>query len=93
MAADLDTWLRLLGLHDQEGLAGAEIDTRRHRLYAVSAKIVRHARQRTLRLTATWPWAAAFALCWKRIGALAPHADLTETPTPTTRRREEHQRH
>lgn len=71
-ATDLDTWLKLLGLRDHEGLADAEIGTMRHRLYAIPAKLARHARQRTLRLAATWPWAAAFVLCWKRIGALAP---------------------
>lgn len=71
MAADLDTWLRLLGLREEPGLAGAEIHAMRHRLYAIPARLVRHARRRTLRLAATWPWAAAFALCWKRIGAIA----------------------
>jgi hypothetical protein len=72
IAADLDTWLRLLGLHDQTGLADAEIKTRRHRLYAIPARLVRHARRRTLRLAKDWPWAAAFTLCWNRIGAIAP---------------------
>lgn len=70
--ADLDTGLRLLGLHDQTDLSGAEIHTMRHRLYAISGRLARHARRRTLRLTADWPWATAFALCWERIGTLAP---------------------
>lgn len=72
MAADLDTWLKLLGLHDQEGLADAEIATMRHRLYAIPAKLASHARRRALRLTAGWPWAAAFTKCWQRIGAIEP---------------------
>ncbi|WP_460546003.1 transposase, partial [Glycomyces halotolerans] len=72
MAADLDTWLKLLGLRDQAGLADAEITTMRHRLYALPARLAHHARKRTLRLAAHWPWAAAFALCWRRIGAIAP---------------------
>jgi hypothetical protein len=80
LAADLDTWLRLLGLRDQPSLAGAEIHTMRHRLYAIPAKVVRHARRRTLRLAASWPWATAFVLCWKRIGAIAPIAVLPQPP-------------
>lgn len=72
MAADLDTWLKLLGLHDQADLAGAEITTMRHRLYTLPARLARHARRRTLRLAKDWPWATAFTLCWKRIGAIAP---------------------
>ncbi len=72
MAADLDTWLKLLGLRDQEGLADAEIHAMRHRLYAIPAKLAHHARRRTLRLAADWPWATAFVLCWKRISAIAP---------------------
>jgi hypothetical protein len=32
LAADLDGWTRLLGLHDQPGLAHAEPDTMRYRL-------------------------------------------------------------
>ncbi len=66
LAADLDTWLRLLGLRDQESLAGAEITAMRHRRYALPA------RRRTLRLAADWPWTEAFALCWHRIGAITP---------------------
>jgi hypothetical protein len=72
MAADLGTWLKLLGLHDQPDLARAEITTMRHRLYAIPAKLARHARRRTLHLAADWPWAAAFTLCWNRIGAITP---------------------
>jgi len=89
LAADLDTWLRLLGLRDQEGLAGAEINAMRHRLYALPARITHHARKRTLRLAAHWPWAAAFALCWNRIGAIAPPTALSRTPPhrPAAQRR------
>lgn len=72
IAADLDTWLKLLGLHDQEGLADAEITAMRHRLYALPGRLARHARRRTLRLAKDWPWAEAFTLCWHRIGAITP---------------------
>lgn len=80
IAADLDTWLKLLGLRDQEGLADAEIATMRHRLHAIPAKLVRYARKRILRLAADWPWSAAFALCWRRIGAIAPSTVLPQPP-------------
>lgn len=69
IAADLDTWLRLLGLRDQPDLVNAEITTMHYRLYTIPA---RHARRRTLRLAKDWPWAAAFARHWRRLGAIAP---------------------
>ncbi|WP_460498730.1 transposase [Glycomyces tarimensis] len=75
IAADLDAWTKLLGLRDQPALADAEIDTMRHRLYALPARLARYARKRTLRLAKDWPWAKAFTRCWHRIGAI--------TPTPT----------
>src|SRR5690606_16233375 len=46
MAADLDAWMKLLGLRDQPDLADAEIDTMRLRLYAVPGRLARHARRR-----------------------------------------------
>jgi hypothetical protein len=55
LAADLDAWLKLLGLHDQPDLKAAEITTMRHRLYAIPAKLARHARRRTLHLAKGWP--------------------------------------
>ncbi|MCH7232145.1 transposase [Glycomyces sp. L485] len=61
-----------LGLREEPDLADAEISSMRHRLYAIPAKLARHARRRTLRLAADWPWATAFAQCWKRIGAIDP---------------------
>jgi hypothetical protein len=89
LAADLDTWLRLLGLRDQPDLADAEIGAMRHRLYAIPARLARHARRRTLRLAAHWPWAASFALCWNRIGTIAPLTALSRTPPhrPAAQRR------
>ena len=70
LAADLDAWLRLLTLHDQEGLVEAEPDTMRFRLYHLPARLARHARRRVLRIERTWPWAGVFTACWTRLAAL-----------------------
>lgn len=51
LAADLDRALSL-SLHGGDGLAGAEPDTIRFRLYRLPACPVRHARQRWLRIEA-----------------------------------------
>lgn len=58
-AADLDTWVRLLALHDVDDLANAEPDTMRFSLYHLPARLTSHARRRWLRIDATWPWATA----------------------------------
>ncbi|WP_331730001.1 transposase [Kitasatospora sp. NBC_00070] len=70
LAADLDAWTRLLGLHDQPGLAHAEPDTMRYRLYHLPARHTRHARRCWLTLSRTWPWREAFQTCWHRLSAL-----------------------
>ncbi|GAA1184503.1 hypothetical protein GCM10009664_58030 [Kitasatospora gansuensis] len=70
LAADLDAWTRLLGLHDQPGLSHAEPDTMRYRLYQLPAKHTRHARRRWLTLSNSWPWREAFLTCWQRLSAL-----------------------
>ncbi|RLV04349.1 IS1380 family transposase [Streptomyces griseocarneus] len=70
LAADLDAWVRLLALHDIDGLAGAEPDTMRFRLYHLPARLADHARRRFLRIETTWPWATAFTTCWQRLTAL-----------------------
>jgi len=74
LAADLDAWTRLLGLHDQPDLRDAEPGTLRYRLWHLPAKLTHHARRRWLTISATWPWRDAFALCWHRLNTL---------PTPT----------
>ncbi|HEX2300686.1 MAG TPA: transposase, partial [Pseudonocardiaceae bacterium] len=53
LAADLDAWVRLLGLHDIDHLADAEPDTMRFRLYHLPARLAKHARNRWLRIEAT----------------------------------------
>jgi hypothetical protein len=70
LASDLDAWVRLLALHDIDGLADAEPDTMRFRLYHLPARLADHARRRWLRIDVTWPWAEAFTTCWQRLTAL-----------------------
>ncbi|MEV4115466.1 IS1380 family transposase [Nonomuraea sp. NPDC049695] len=70
---DLDCWLRLLTLHDQDDLEHAEPDTMRYRLYHLTARLAARARRRHLRIERTWPWSQAFALAWQR---------LTDLPAP-----------
>ncbi|MEO3825429.1 IS1380 family transposase [Actinomadura sp. B10D3] len=74
LAADLDAWTRLLGLHDSDDLADAEPGTLRYRLLHLPGRLTRHARTRTLAIAADWPWAKAFTTCWDR---------LTSLPAPT----------
>ena len=67
---DLDAWLRLLTLHDVEGLQVVAPMTMRYRLYHLPGKLTRHARYRVLAIQRTWPWAQAFTTCWQRLTAL-----------------------
>lgn len=70
IAADLTAWSRLLGLHGCGGLEDAEPDTLRYRLWHIPARLVRHARQRVLKISPDWPWKEAFLTCWQRLCAL-----------------------
>jgi hypothetical protein len=70
LAADLAAWCRLLGLYDCDDLKDAEPDTLRYRLLSLPARLVRHARQRVLKISRTWPWKEAFLACWDRLCAL-----------------------
>ncbi|MEU2835228.1 IS1380 family transposase [Streptomyces lavendulae] len=70
LAADLDAWTRLLGLHDIDALALAEPETKRFRLYHLPARLTRHARRRWLTIARDWPWRDAFLTCWQRLTAL-----------------------
>jgi hypothetical protein len=70
IAADLSAWCRLLGLYDCDDLKDAEPDTLRYRLWALPARLVRHARARVLKISRTWPWKDAFLACWQRLSAL-----------------------
>jgi hypothetical protein len=61
---------RMLGLYDQEDLKDAEPGTLRYRLWHLPARLARHARQRVLKISRTWPWKEAFLICWQRLCAL-----------------------
>ena len=51
IAADLASWARLLGFHDQEGLRDAEPDTLRYRIWHIPGRLVRHARKKILKIS------------------------------------------
>jgi hypothetical protein len=70
IAADLAAWTRLLGHGDDEELRDANPDTLRYRVWHLPARLARHARQHTLAISETWPWADAFLACWQRLCAL-----------------------
>lgn len=67
-AQDLLCWTQALLLDGH--LALAEPKTLRYRLLHVTARIVRHARRRILRLHSCWPWAAELARAFTRLRAL-----------------------
>lgn len=69
LATDLHAWTRLLGLHDTD-LARADPGTLRYCLWHLPARLVSHARQRTLKISSTWPWKDAFLTCWQRLSTL-----------------------
>jgi hypothetical protein len=70
IAADLAAWTRLLGCHDDPDLRAADPDTLRYRIWHLPARLARHARQRTLKISPDWPWKEAFLSCWQRLCAL-----------------------
>ena len=63
IAADLTARIRLLGRYDCDDLKDAEPGTLRYRLLSLPARLVRHARQRVLKISRTWPWKEAFLAC------------------------------
>ncbi|HEX6449002.1 MAG TPA: FAD-dependent monooxygenase [Trebonia sp.] len=42
-------------------------DTLRYRIWHIPARLVRHARKRTLKISPDWPWKDAFLTCWQRL--------------------------
>jgi hypothetical protein len=70
IASDLLAYLQLLGLQHDGDLARAEPETLRATILHIPARLVHHARQRLLKIEATWPWAKAFETCWITLGAL-----------------------
>jgi hypothetical protein len=67
-AATLLAWLKLLALDG--ALAKAEPKTVRYRILHAAARLTRGARQRYLKIQASWPWAADITAAWDRIAAL-----------------------
>lgn len=70
LAVTLTAWLRHLALDNE--LAVAEPKTLRFRLFAVPARIVRHARSPILKIPDHWAWADDLVNAWTRIQALQP---------------------
>jgi hypothetical protein len=70
IAADLTAWTRLLGCCDDQELREADPDTLRYRIWHLPARLAVHARQRTLKISPSWPWKQAFLACWQRLCAL-----------------------
>lgn len=70
IAADLTTYLQLLGLQDEAELSMAEPETLRAMILHIPARLVTHARTRILKIEQTWPWARAVVEAWHRLGAI-----------------------
>lgn len=70
LAVTLTAWLRHLALDGE--LAIAEPKTLRFRLFAVPARIARHARSRILKIPDDWAWAKDLVTAWDRIWSLQP---------------------
>jgi hypothetical protein len=68
IAHDLIAWTQRLLLAGE--LAKAEPKRLRYRLLHVAARLAFHARTATLRLQASWPWAAELAAAFARLKAL-----------------------
>jgi hypothetical protein len=72
LAADLLTWLRLLGFDHDPHLATAEPKTLRRAVLSVPARLVRTARRRYLRLPTDWTHTPSMITAWGKIRNLAP---------------------
>jgi hypothetical protein len=70
IANDLHAYTRLLGFAGHRELERATPDTMRFRILHLPARLVRHARTRTLRIPPDWPWAKEFVEARTRINAL-----------------------
>ena len=70
IACILLAWLKLLALDGD--LARAEPKTLRYRILHAAARLTHGGRRRTLKIAATWPWAAAITTAWQRVQAI-PH--------------------
>jgi len=70
LAVTLTAWLRHLARDGELKLA--EPKKLRFRLFAAPARIIRHARQRILKIGTDWEWADHLTRAWDRLQALHP---------------------
>lgn len=70
LAVSLTAWLRHTALDGQ--LAKAATKTLRFRVLSAPGRLVRHARNRTLKIPPGWAWASDIAAAWTRLQALHP---------------------
>jgi hypothetical protein len=70
LATSLTAWLRHLGLDGE--LAKASTKTLRFRILSAPARLVSHARRRTLKIPPGWQWSRELATAWDRLQALHP---------------------
>jgi len=70
LAVSLNAWTRHLALDG--ALAKAEPKALRFRVYAVPARLVRHARATVLKISADWAWANDIAAAWNRLQSAHP---------------------
>jgi hypothetical protein len=61
---------RRLGHSDDEEFRDANPETLRYRIWHLPARLARHARDRTLKISPDWPWTDAFVTCWQQLRAL-----------------------
>ena len=57
-------------MHDDADLREANPGTLRYRIWHIPARLARHVRQRTFKISPDWPWKDAFLTCWHRLCAL-----------------------
>ena len=69
LALTLTCWLRLIALDGD--LAKASIKTLRYRILSAPARLVHHARTRTLKIPPGWAWSGDVVTAWDRISKLA----------------------
>ena len=67
-ALALTSWLRLIAFDGD--LATASTKTLRYRVLSAPARLVHHARHRTLKIPPGWAWSGDVAAAWERISKL-----------------------
>ena len=68
LALTLTSWLRLIAFDGD--LATASTKTLRYRVLSAPARLVHHARHRTLKIPPGWAWSGDVAAAWERISRL-----------------------